>query len=232
MLMNTENVTPALELRGVSKTYGTGEAAVEALHPTDVAIYPGEFSVLLGPSGSGKSTLLTIAGNLQTPSSGEVLIQGEDTASLSAKERDALRLAKLGFVLQSNNLVPYLTVDEQFELVDKVHPEGNLSPEALTELLEELGVAQLRKKLPTELSGGQQQRVAIARALYPQPALILADEPTSALDGDSVHRVTQLFREISHTRKTTIIAVTHDERVAEVADTVYEMVDGVLHRRS
>lgn len=228
----TQTTVPTLALRGVSKTYGSSEAQVMALQPTDLEIYPGEFVVLVGPSGSGKSTLLTIAGLLQTPSAGEVTIQGTAVGALSARERDAMRLNTLGFVLQSNSLVPYLTVAEQFTLVDKVHPTGNLAQEQLAQLCTELGIAQLQQKLPEQLSGGQQQRVAIARALYPQPALILADEPTSALDSAAVETVTELFRRITTRQGVSVVAVTHDERVAQAADRVFEIHDGCLQERA
>lgn len=225
--MTTKNHI-ALELRHVSKTYGQGAAEVTALHPTDLMISYGEFVALVGPSGSGKSTLLTIAGGLQAPSSGQVRIAAQEVTSMSAKQRDALRLSQVGFVLQSNNLVPYLTVAEQFALVDKVRPGGNLDTEQLDALLEQLGVAPLKDKLPKQLSGGQQQRVAIARALYTQPALILADEPTSALDGESVATVTTLFGDICQQHQTAIVAVTHDQRVADAAGRVFNISDGML----
>lgn len=222
--------TPALELIDVSKTYGSGDAQVQALKHASIKVQPGEFAVLLGPSGSGKSTFLTIAGNLNTPSSGTVKIAGQDVSSLTSGQRDQLRLEKIGFVLQAHNLVPYLTVLEQFELVRKVRPQGNLSRDELDALLQRLGVAHLANSLPGNISGGQQQRVAIARALYTRPALVLADEPTAALDSESVQRVAELFKEIATTQKTAIVTVTHDRRLVPLSDAVYEMQDGVLSR--
>ena len=171
-----------IELKDVSKSYGQGDAKVNALKNINFEAQKGEVVLIEGPSGAGKSTFLTIAGALQKPTSGEVFIGKKDVTNYSPKQADALRLDKIGFVLQAYNLVPYLTVREQFILVDKVKKTGNLSKEALDRLLDELGISQLVNKYPKELSGGQQQRVAIARALYADPAIILADEPTSSLD--------------------------------------------------
>ena len=145
----------------------------------------GKLNLVIGPSGSGKSTFLTIAGGLQQPSEGQVLIDGQEISALSGKQRDRLRLDKIGFVLQSYNLLPYLTVGDQFALVDRMR-HGNLSKGELGDLLKDLGIEKLIHKYPGELSGGQNQRVAIARALYTDPQIILADEPTAALDSDLV----------------------------------------------
>ena len=154
----------AIELKQVSKTYGQGVSQVQALKDVNFAAAPGELNLVVGPSGSGKSTFLTIAGGLQTPTRGQVLIDGQDTAKLSAKQRDRLRLERLGFVLQAYNLLPYLTVRQQFELVDRVKKD-NLSVAALQALLRDLGIEQLQDKYPDQLSGGQNQRVAIAQGL-------------------------------------------------------------------
>ena len=151
-----------IELKDVKKIYGTGEAQVEALKDVDFKANKGEVVLIMGPSGAGKSTFLTIAGSLQKPTSGEVLINDQDISDFSAKKRDALRLDKIGFVLQAYNLVPFLTVKEQFILVDKVKKQNNLSKEELQVLLKQLGITKLMKKYPSELSGGQQQRAAIA----------------------------------------------------------------------
>ena len=161
----------AIELKQVSKTYGQGVSQVQALKDVNFAAATGELNLVVGPSGSGKSTFLTIAGGLQTPTRGQVLIDGQDTAKLSAKQRDRLRLERLGFVLQAYNLLPYLTVRQQFELVDRVKKD-NLSAAALQALLRDLGIEQLQDKYPDQLSGGQNQRVAIARALYTDPAIV------------------------------------------------------------
>lgn len=221
---------PALSMRNVTKTYGSGIAQVQALKDATLDVQRGHLTLILGPSGSGKSTFLTIAGGLQTPSSGSISIDGNDISSLSKRAQDKLRLESIGFVLQAHDLVPYLTVAEQFKLVDAVKPKGNLSSSELDALLAELGVAQLKNTLPTKMSGGQQQRVAIARALYTKPSLVLADEPTSALDSKSVEVVGELLKTIAHSQNTAMVVVTHDVRLVPLADEVYHMEDGILSR--
>lgn len=217
-----------IELKSVSKSYGQGSAKVDALKDVDFEAQKGEVVLIEGPSGAGKSTFLTIAGALQKPSSGEVFIGGKNDANYSPKQADALRLDKIGFVLQAYNLVPYLTVREQFILVDKVKKSGNLSKDALDGLLNELGIMQLVNKYPKELSGGQQQRVAIARALYADPAIILADEPTASLDSEKVEEVGKLFKSLAKQKEKAIILVTHDLRLNKYSDKIYEMLDGHL----
>lgn len=221
---------PALSMRNVTKTYGSGVAQVQALKNATIDVERGHLTLILGPSGSGKSTFLTIAGGLQTPSSGTIAIDGNDISSLSKRAQDKLRLESIGFVLQAHDLVPYLTVAEQFKLVGAVKPKGNLSSSELDALLEELGVAKLKNTLPTQMSGGQQQRVAIARALYTKPSLVLADEPTSALDSKSVEVVGELLKTIAHSQNTAMVVVTHDVRLVPLADEVYHMEDGILSR--
>ena len=217
-----------IELKNVSKSYGQGSAKVDALKDVDFEAQKGEVVLIEGPSGAGKSTFLTIAGALQKPTSGEVFIGGDNVTNYSPKQADALRLDKIGFVLQAYNLVPYLTVREQFILVDKVKKSGNLSKEALDGLLDELGISQLVNKYPKELSGGQQQRFAIARALYADPAIILADEPTASLDSEKVEEVGKLFKSLAKQKEKAIILVTHDLRLNKYSDKIYEMLDGRL----
>ena len=217
-----------IELKNVSKSYGEGSAKVDALKDVDFEAQKGEVVLIEGPSGAGKSTFLTIAGALQKPSAGEVFIGGKNVTNYSPKQADALRLDKIGFVLQAYNLVPYLTVREQFILVDKVKKSGNLSKDALDGLLSELGIMQLVNKYPKELSGGQQQRVAIARALYADPAIILADEPTASLDSEKVEEVGKLFKSLAKQKEKAIILVTHDLRLNKYSDKIYEMLDGHL----
>ena len=186
-----------IELKDVKKVYGKGDAQVVALKDINFKADKGEVVLIMGPSGAGKSTFLTIAGSLQKPTSGEVLINDEDISDFSAKKRNELRLNKIGFVLQAYNLVPFLTVNEQFTLVDKVKKQNNISREELQDLLKQLGITDLVKKYPSELSGGQQQRAAIARALYANPEILLADEPTASLDTKNVEEVGQLFKDLA-----------------------------------
>lgn len=217
-----------IELKNISKSYGQGNSKVDALKDVNFEAKEGEVVLIEGPSGAGKSTFLTIAGALQKPTSGEVFIGGKDVTNYSPKQADALRLDKIGFVLQAYNLVPYLTVKEQFILVDKVKKSGNMSKERLDNLLNELGIMQLINKYPKELSGGQQQRVAIARALYADPAIILADEPTASLDSEKVEEVGKLFKSLAKQKEKAIILVTHDLRLNKYSDKIYEMLDGRL----
>ena len=217
----------AIELRNVEKYYGQGVARVHVLSDVNFKAELGKLNLVIGPSGSGKSTFLTIAGGLQQPSEGQVLIDGQEISALSGKQRDRLRLDKIGFVLQSYNLLPYLTVGDQFALVDRMR-HGNLSKGELGDLLKDLGIEKLIHKYPGELSGGQNQRVAIARALYTDPQIILADEPTAALDSDRVKVVGQLFSDLAVKHNKAVVVVTHDLRLREFADQVYTIVDGQM----
>ncbi|WP_054677028.1 ABC transporter ATP-binding protein [Lacticaseibacillus sharpeae] len=219
-----------LELHNVNQIFGTGTARVHVLHDINFAAEPGQLSLIMGPSGSGKSTFLTIAGGLLTPTSGDVLVNGQNVAGRTKKQRDALRLRDIGFILQAYHLLPYLTVADQFKLVAKVKKSGNLSQDELAEVLDTLGITELLRKYPGELSGGQQQRVAIARALYPNPAIILADEPTSALDSSRVQVVGQLLRDLAVKRNKAVVVVTHDVRLQSFADQLYTITDGVLQK--
>ncbi|EHJ22170.1 ABC transporter ATP-binding protein [Lacticaseibacillus rhamnosus] len=219
---------PAIELKNIIKNFKTPTSDVEVLKNVNFSADAGSLSLVLGPSGSGKSTFLTIAGGIQTPTDGIVTTAGENLEQLSGKARDALRLDKIGFVLQSYNLVPYLTVGEQFKLVDKIKPKGNLSRAALSELLDDLGIANLVNQYPASLSGGQTQRVAIARALYPDPAIVLTDEPTAALDSPRVAVVGQLLADLAHKHNKAIVVVTHDVRLEKFADRKFTLLDGKL----
>ena len=220
-----------IELKNVQKVYGTGAAEVQALKQIDFKANEGKVVLIMGPSGAGKSTFLTIAGSLQKPTSGQVYINGEDIANISAKQSNALRLNQIGFVLQSYNLVPFLTVKEQFELVDHVKKQGNLTQATMDKLLEQLGITGLVNKYPSELSGGQQQRAAIARALYANPKVLLADEPTASLDSKNVDEVGQLFKNLAKNYQKAVILVTHDPRLEKYADHIYEMMDGEMIKK-
>ncbi|KRL90966.1 ABC transporter ATP-binding protein [Lactobacillus kalixensis] len=220
-----------IELKNVKKVYGKGDAEVEALKGINFQASKGEVVLIMGPSGAGKSTFLTIAGSLQKPTSGQVLVDGKDISDFSSKQRDSLRLNKIGFILQAYNLVPFLSVQEQFVLVDKVKKQNNLSKADLEKLLKDLGITNLVKKYPDELSGGQQQRAAIARALYANPDVLLADEPTASLDTENVEEVGKLFKKLAKERNKAILLVTHDPRLEKYADHIYEMMDGRMTQK-
>lgn len=222
---------PAIQLTNVNKFFGHDAARVHVLSEINFTASAGKMVLILGPSGSGKSTLLTIAGGLQTPTSGTVTVAGKALTTMTKKQRDQLRLTQIGFILQAYNLVPYLTVAEQFALVDRVKRTGNLNSAQLTQLLADLGIAELRHKYPVELSGGQQQRVAIARALYPDPAIVLADEPTAALDSPRVVKVGQLLATLAREYHKAVIVVTHDLRLRDFADEIYHLEDGRLTKK-
>ncbi|HEM3635716.1 TPA: ABC transporter ATP-binding protein [Streptococcus suis] len=215
-----------LIFENISKTFQDGSQTITALKPTNFSIEEGEFVAIIGPSGSGKSTFLTLAGGLQIPTTGRVLINQLDYSDLPEKKRAKLRYKDIGFVLQASNLIPFLTVEKQLTLVDKVNKKAD--PSKQNELLSELGVDHLKNKFPKDLSGGERQRVAIARALYNDPALILADEPTASLDSNRAFEVVELLAKEAKERNKSIIMVTHDQRMIEKCDKVYEMKDGVL----
>ncbi len=225
------NKMAVIELKDVKKVYGKGEAQVVALKDINFKADKGEVVLIMGPSGAGKSTFLTIAGSLQKPTSGQVLINDADISDFSAKKSNELRLGKIGFVLQAYNLVPFLTVNEQFTLVDKVKKQNNLSKAELQDLLKQLGITKLLRKYPGELSGGQQQRAAIARALYANPEILLADEPTALLDTQNVEEVGQLFKDLAKKRDKAVMLVTHDPRLEKYADHIYEMMDGTMTKK-
>ncbi|ABF35707.1 ABC transporter ATP-binding protein [Streptococcus pyogenes MGAS2096] len=217
-----------LTFKQVTKTFQDGHHEINALKATDFSIEAGEFVAIIGPSGSGKSTFLTIAGGLQTPSSGQLIIDGTDYTHLSEKERSRLRFKSVGFILQASNLIPFLTVQQQLELVD--HLTGSKEKAKANQLFDDLGIAGLKHQLPQELSGGERQRAAIARALYHDPALILADEPTASLDTEKAYEVVKLLAKESKEKNKAIIMVTHDDRVLKYCDKVYRMQDGELRQ--
>ena len=221
-----------IELKNVQKVYGTGAAQVVALKNINFKANLGEVVLIMGPSGAGKSTFLTIAGSLQKPTAGKVIVGGQDIAHISTRESDRLRLTQLGFVLQAYNLVPFLKIKEQFELVNKIKKEGNISAAKLQELLKQLGINSLINKYPNELSGGQQQRAAIARALYANPQILLADEPTASLDSENVAEVGQLFKKLAKDYHKAVLLVTHDPRLEQYADHIYEMMDGKIRQKN
>ena len=217
-----------LEFINVTKSYQDGNKEIEALKETNFKIEEGQFIAIIGPSGSGKSTFLTLAGGLQTPSKGQIIINGKDYTNLSEKERAKLRFNDIGFVLQASNLVPFLTAKQQLELVDRINKRKKQTLQDQKSLFKELGIDHLENKLPKDLSGGERQRLAIARALYNNPAIILADEPTASLDSDRAFEVVDLLLKECKEKNKSIIMVTHDNRMIEKCDHVYRMKDGIL----
>ena len=217
-----------LEFKNVTKSYQDGNNEIEALKETNFKIEEGQFIAIIGPSGSGKSTFLTLAGGLQTPTKGQIIINGKDYTNLSEKERAKLRFNDIGFVLQASNLVPFLTAKQQLELVDRINKNNKQTIQDKHSLFKELGIEHLENKLPKDLSGGERQRLAIARALYNDPAIILADEPTASLDSDRAFEVVDLLSKECREKNKSIIMVTHDNRMIEKCNHVYRMKDGIL----
>ena len=216
-----------LEMKNIYKKYGEKHTEVIALKELSFAVQPGEFVAVIGPSGSGKSTFLTIAAGLQAPTSGEVIVGGQSLNKLTKKQRLAQRFQKIGFILQSSNLVPFLTLEDQFHLIEKVD-KSRKNSELKEQLLETLGLKELRNSYPRDLSGGERQRVAIACALYHEPDVILADEPTASLDTEKAFDVVQLLAKEAKEKDKGIIMVTHDERLLKYCDRVVRIRDGEL----
>lgn len=216
-----------LTMKNIVKTFGSGHTEVTALKGINFNVKQGEFVSIIGPSGSGKSTFLTISGGLQTPTSGEIAINGQSFSDLSEKKRADLRFKEIGFILQSSNLIPFLKVKEQFYLVDRVsHQKQNET--VIDDLLKSLDIYDLKESYPRDLSGGERQRVAIARALFNNPSLILADEPTASLDTDHAFEVVKLLVKEAHEKQKATVMVTHDARMIKWSDRVYRMKDGDL----
>lgn len=216
-----------LVMKDIVKKFGAGHTEVTALKDINITVKEGEFVSIIGPSGSGKSTFLTISGGLQSPTSGELLINGISFADLNEKKRSDLRFKEIGFILQSSNLIPFLKVKEQFQLVNKVAKRKE-DEQRMNDLLDSLDIADLKDSYPKDLSGGERQRVAIARALFNEPSLILADEPTASLDTDHAYDVVKLLVKEAHEKQKATIMVTHDERMIQWSDRVYRMEDGQL----
>ena len=216
-----------LEVSNVSKTYGSGEAAVKALKKVSFSVPKGEYVAVVGESGSGKSTLLNMIGALDTPTSGKVVISGKEIFSMNDRKLTIFRRRNIGFIFQAFNLIPELTVEQNIMfpvLLDYQKPDR----EYLEELLSVLNLKERRNHLPSQLSGGQQQRVAIGRALITRPSLILADEPTGNLDTQNSSEVIALLKEASKKYEQTIIMITHSPGIAQTADRILEVSDGEL----
>ncbi|MFP1647367.1 ABC transporter ATP-binding protein [Enterococcus pernyi] len=220
-----------LTMKNIVKKFGNGRTEVTALKEINFSVKQGEFVSIIGPSGSGKSTFLTISGGLQTPTSGEIHINGHSFSELNEKKRADLRFKEIGFILQSSNLIPFLKVKEQFYLVDRV-AKKKAGDERIDELLKSLDIYELKESYPKDLSGGERQRVAIARALFNDPSLILADEPTASLDTDHAYEVVKLLVKEAHEKQKATVMVTHDSRMIQWSDRIYRMEDGYLKEQA
>lgn len=221
----------ALEVRDLFKSFSVDGLTINAVDNVSFKVRSGEFVALVGPSGSGKTTMLSILAALLTPTSGQVLIDGQDLAKMNDKQRVKLRREKIGFTFQSNNLIPFLTAQENVEFMLRLN--GNLDHANRLrsgELLARLGLGERLHNLPAQMSGGQQQRVAIARALIHQPAVVLADEPTASLDTERAFQVVETFAHLIHENNRAGIIVTHDLRMCQFVDRVLQMQDGKLVR--
>jgi putative ABC transport system ATP-binding protein len=220
---------PAIEIRGLTKVFGSGETEVRALDGVDLEIARGEMVAIMGPSGSGKSTLLHLLGALESPTAGSIALAGREFQGLDDRELTLLRREGIGFVFQFFNLLPALTAEENVHLPALI---AGRRDEALAErartLLDRVGLADRADHVPSELSGGEQQRVSIARALLMEPELVLADEPTGNLDSHSEAQVLELLAELNRTEGHTIVMVTHDPEAAAVAQRVVFMRDGKI----
>ena len=213
-----------IEIRNAIKQYGQGENAIYAMNGVDLSIEEHEICVILGPSGSGKSTLLNMLGGIDTLTSGNIVVNGKDISNISKKELTLYRREDIGFIFQSYNLIQDLTVKENIQTVADISKE----PLDIDELLSALSLEKYKNHFPSELSGGQQQRTAIARALVKNPAILLCDEPTGALDSKSSRDVLRMLEKVNNLYKTTVIIITHNEGIAQMADRVIRIHDGKI----
>ena len=214
------------ELKNIKKSFGSGENKVEVLKGIDLNIEKGEICVLLGPSGSGKSTLLNIIGGIETADEGTVSVNGEKIADLGEKALTEYRRHHLGYVFQTYNLIPNLTVRENIE----VGAYLSKNPLNIDELMETLGIADQKNKLPNQLSGGQQQRTSIGRAIVKNPDILLCDEPTGALDYTTSKEILRLIEDVNKKYGNTVIMVTHNDAIKNMADRVFKLRDGVIRK--
>jgi len=220
---------PVYELRGVTKSYGSGSTQVDAVRDVDVRIEAGEFVAIAGPSGSGKTTLLQLLGALDRPTRGEILFEGRDLASLRESELTQLRLRTIGFVFQQFNLIPTVSAAENVELaLAPTRIPQDVRVRRVANLLASVGLGDRGHHLPSQLSGGEQQRVAIARALANEPDVLLADEPTGNLDTATGEEIIGVLRELNRSRGQTVVLITHDPEIAAAASRVVRMHDGFL----
>lgn len=216
-----------LELKNIIKNYPDGQNINEVLKNVSFQVNQGEFAAIVGPSGAGKSTLLTIMGALLTPTSGQILLNGQDISQLSKKEQTEIRLNQIGFIFQNSDLIPYLKIKDQLQFIQKI---SSKKPVDAIEILDKLGLRSRLNSYPNVLSGGEKQRVAIARAFINQPDLILADEPTASLDSKRGHEVVSIIQQTVHQENKAAVMVTHDERVLDLVDTIWEIEDGKLKK--
>jgi putative ABC transport system ATP-binding protein len=222
---------PALEAQTVVKEYPVGNSTIKAVDEVSFQLERGEFVALVGPSGSGKTTMLAMLAGLLRPTSGYIRIDGQELSDMKEAQRSRFRRQKIGFTFQANNLVPYLTVRENVELMLRLNGQLDAKgKERTVRLLTLLGLEERLNVLPRQLSGGQQQRVAIARALINQPALVLADEPTASLDTERAYQVVETLANLVHEQNNAGVMVTHDLRMVQYADRVIQMLDGRLER--
>ena len=215
-----------LEIKGIKKSFGAGESRVDVLKGIDLEIEKGEFCVLLGPSGSGKSTLLNIIGGIDGADAGSITIQGERLEDMKEKKLSLYRRKHLGYIFQMYNLIPYLTVRENIEVGAYLSDR----PLDVDELLHTLGLYEHQRKLPNQLSGGQQQRTAIGRAIVKNPDILLCDEPTGALDYNTSKEILKLIETVNHKYGNTIVMVTHNDAIKDMADRVVKLRDGMIRR--
>ena len=220
---------PIIKARQLTKTYNPDTIPVKALRGVDLIIEKGEFTAIVGPSGSGKTTLLNIIGGLDRPTGGSISVDGKDISQLSDNQLIEFRQKEIGFVFQSYNLIPVLTVTENTEFVMLLQKRPKEEREKrVAELLRSVGLEDKTDKRPSQLSGGQQQRVAVARALAPRPAFVLADEPTANLDSASVKNLLDIMEKMNREEGVTFVFSTHDQRVIDRARRVVTLVDGVI----
>ena len=215
-----------LEIRGIKKSFGTGDSRVNVLKGLDLDIEKGEFCVLLGPSGSGKSTLLNIIGGIDGADEGSITIEGERLEDMTEKKLSLYRRKHLGYIFQMYNLIPNLTVRENIEVGAYLSDH----PLDVDELLHTLGLYEHQKKLPNQLSGGQQQRTAIGRAIVKNPDFLLCDEPTGALDYHTSKEILKLIETVNQRYGNTIIMVTHNDAIKDMADRVVKLRDGMIRK--
>ena len=215
-----------LEIKGIKKSFGAGESRVDVLKGIDLEIEKGEFCVLLGPSGSGKSTLLNIIGGIDGADAGSITIQGERLEDMKEKKLSLYRRKHLGYIFQMYNLIPNLTVRENIEVGAYLSDK----PLDVDELLHTLGIYEHQRKLPNQLSGGQQQRTAIGRAIVKNPDILLCDEPTGALDYNTSKEILRLIEQVNQKYGNTIIMVTHNDAIKNMADRVVKLRDGQIRK--